>query len=135
MGLRDLFSAGQQPDQPADEHTLAVPEALAQLAKGGVVIDVRTPAEYELGHMPGARLVPITALQNDPVEAVWGHDPLAMLDPATLEKTVLVVSSTPAHAAAVVHLLRDAGLNAVGLAGGLMGWVRDGQVLIPGPPR
>lgn len=132
MGLRDLFS---QSNQPADETTLAVPEALALLAKGGIVIDVRTPTEYERGHLPGARLVAITDLQATPMEAIWGGDPLAMMDPATLEKSIVVVSSTPAHASAIVHLLRDQDFKAYSLAGGLMGWVRDGQVLIPGPPR
>lgn len=132
MGLRDLFSPA---DESADENTVSVSDALAMLAKGGIVIDVRTQAEYEQGHMPGARLVAITDLRDAPLEAIWGGDPLAMLDPATVEKSIIVVSSTPAHAAAIVHLLRDQDFKAYGLAGGLLGWVRDGQVLLPGPPR
>ncbi len=133
MGFRDLF--GMKDDSAADESTISVPDALAMLAAGGVIIDVRTLTEYERGHIPGARLVAITALQPSAIEAIWGHDPLAMLDPETASKAIVVVSSTPAHAAAVTHLLRDQGLNAYSLAGGLMGWVRDGQVLLPGPPR
>ncbi len=132
MGWRDIFS---KDETPADETSVAVPDALGMLAAGGVVIDVRTPAEYERGHVPGARLVSITDLQTSALEAIWGGDPLAMLDPATLDKTIIVVSSTPAHAAAVAHLLRDEGMKAHSLAGGLLGWVRDGQVLLPGPPR
>ena len=132
MGGRDLFNTG---DEPADETTVSVPDALRLLAEGGVVIDVRTQTEYERGHLPGARLVAITDLTTSPTDAVWGHDPLAMLDPATQDKAVIVISSTPAHARAVAHLLRDHDLNAHSLAGGLAGWVRDGQVLLPGPPR
>ena len=136
MGLRDLFGHLEEPTpEPADETTLVIADALAKLAAGGVIIDVRTPTEYERGHIPGSRLVSITELQADPLTAVWGHDPLAMMDPGTPEKSIVVVSSTPLHAAAVSHLLRDAGLNAYTLAGGLMAWVRDGQVLLPGPPR
>lgn len=134
MGWRDLFGRDDDAEQP-DELSVPVSQALGLLASGGVVIDVRTPAEYENGHLPGARLVAITDLQSAPLEAIWGHDPLAVLDPATMEKTIIVISSTPAHASAVAHLLRDAGFNAHALAGGLLAWVRDGQVLIPGPPR
>lgn len=132
MGWRDLFS---RDDGPADETTVAVTDALALLAKGGVVIDVRTPTEFERGHIPGARLVSMAELQASAMDAIWGRDPLAMMDPATAEKPIVVVSATPAHARAIAHLLRDQDLNAHSLAGGLLGWVRDGQVLIPGPSR
>lgn len=132
MGLRDLFGSG---DGPVDETSVSVVEALALLAKGGVVIDVRTQREYERGHIPGSRMVPIDQLQTAPMEAMWGHDPLAMMDPGTIEKAIIVVSTTPAHASAVAHLLRDKDFDAHPLRGGLLAWVRDGQVLLPGPPR
>lgn len=105
------------------------------VSEGGVFIDVRTPAEYEAGHIPGSRLVLITDLQAGPFEAIWGHDPLAMMDPATLEKKIVVVSSTPKHAEAVTSLLRSQELLAFTLAGGLRAWARDGQILLPGPMR
>ncbi len=132
MGWREIFRA----DEP-DPDVTAVPvaEALGLLAAGGVVIDVRSQAEYEAGHIPGARLVSIHDLQQDAMTAIWGADPLAMLDPQTAEKTIVVVSATPAHASAIAHLLRDRGLAARSLAGGLLAWAKDGQVLLPGPPR
>lgn len=132
MRWRDLFHSD---DGPADETTIAVSDALALLTKGGLLIDVRTPAEYTRGHIPGALLVSITELQTSAMDAIWGRDPLALLDPDTAGKPIIVVSTTPAHAQAIAHLLRDQDLNAHSLAGGLVGWVRDGQVLIPGPPR
>lgn len=132
MRWRDLFQPG---DETADETTIAVSEALTMLAGGGVVIDVRTATEYERGHIPGARLVAITDLQTSALDAIWGRDPLAMLDPDTAQRAIIVVSTTPAHARAVARLLREQDLNAHSLAGGLTGWARDGQVLIPGPPR
>lgn len=132
MGFRDLFSK----DEPeADEFAISITDALGQLAKGGLFIDVRMRSEYERGHIPGAKLIAITDLRESALEAIWGDDPLAMLDPETASKTIVVVSSTPAHASAATHLLRDQGLNAYALAGGLIAWVRDGQVLLPGPPR
>ena len=132
MGFRDFF--GKEPPA-ADESTISVPDALGMLAKGGAIIDIRSRTEYERGHIPGSRLIAVTDLQPSAMDAIWGADPLAMLDPDTAQKAIIVVSSTPAHAAAVAHLLRDQQLNAYCLAGGLLGWVRDGQVLIPGPPR
>jgi phage shock protein E len=33
-----------------------------------LLIDVRTPAEYEAGHIPGARLIPHTQLLANPLE-------------------------------------------------------------------
>lgn len=119
----------------SQEFTVSVPEALTMVSQGGVFIDVRTPSEFEAGHIPGSRLVLITDLQAGPFEAIWGHDPLAMMDPATLEKKIVVVSSTPAHAAAVTSLLRSRDLQGFTLDGGLLAWVRDGQILLPGPMR
>lgn len=129
MGLQDFINRTADPDETA----LGVAEALMRVAEGGGFVDVRTTAEYQRGHIPGAKLVTITALQDDPVEAIWGDDPLAMIDPQTPEKTLVVVSSTPAHASAVAHLLRESGLTAHSLSGGLLAWVRDGQVLLSGP--
>ena len=119
----------------SDDFTVTVIEALTMISSGGVFIDVRTPGEYEAGHIPGARLVLITDLQKAPFDAIWGHDPLAMMDPATLEKKIVVDSSTPKHAAAVTTLLRNENLQAFTLTGGLRAWVRDGQILLPGPMR
>ena len=134
MGLRDLL--GNLNSEPADENSLSIAQALGLLAKGGLFIDVRTEAEYERGHIPGSRWVPITALKDDVLTAVWGHDPLAMIDPETPEKTVVVISASPVHASAVAHLLRESGLpNSYPLAGGLLAWVQDGQVLIPGSAK
>lgn len=130
MALSNLFSFGAA---DPDETALSVTDALMAVSKGGVFIDVRTRSEYESGHIPGSRLVVITDLQDDPMAAIWGADPLAMIDPATPEKTIVVVSSTPAHASAVAHLLRQAGLKAHSLSGGLVAWAKDGQVLISGP--
>lgn len=116
-------------DAPA-ENEIDVTSALLSMAGGAVVADVRTRREYERGHMPGARLVDPAALDGDPVEAIWGDDPLAETD-----RPIIVVSSTGARAAAAVRTLRRGGLEASVLAGGLIAWTQDGQVLVPGPPR
>jgi rhodanese-related sulfurtransferase len=118
----------------ADESTISVPDALGMLAKGGAIIDIRSRTEYERGHIPGSRLIAVTDLQPSAMDAIWGDDPLAMLDPDTAQKAIIVVSSTPAHAAAVAHLLRDQQLNAYCWRGACwLGPRRTGAD--PRPPR
>lgn len=107
-----------------------ITSALHAMASGAVVVDVRTRREYERGHMPGARLVDPRDLATSPVDAIWGDDPLA-----ETSRPIVVVSSTGSRAVAAARVLRESGFDAQVLAGGLVAWTRDGQVLIPGPPR
>ncbi|MFC2640908.1 MAG: rhodanese-like domain-containing protein [Propionibacterium acidifaciens] len=114
----------------AARHEIGVTAALHAMASGAVVIDVRTRREYERGHVPGARLVDPRALPASPVDAIWGDDPLAETD-----RPIIVVSSTGSRAHHAARLLRQGGFEASVLAGGLVTWAQDGQVLVPGPPR
>lgn len=127
MSLADFFRSPHSAPKPGE---LSIGDALLKLADGGTLIDVRSREDYEAGHMPGARLASLQDLQDDPISAIWGDDPLAETD-----KPVIVVSMTPAHAAAVAHLLRDKGFDAASIAGGFVAWRAAGQPLIPGPPR
>lgn len=122
---------GEEPGRgPESPHGLGVASALGLLSHGAVVIDVRSRREFVRGHLPGARLVEAKGLREDPVEEIWGDDPLAETD-----RPVIVVSTTGARATAAAALLRRAGLDAWALTGGLGAWLGDGQVLVPGPPR
>ena len=56
MGLRDLLM-----NHGMAEGGLDLPDVLNALAKGAVLVDVRTAREYEAGHAPGARLVKLTS--------------------------------------------------------------------------
>lgn len=49
MGLRDLLM-----NHGMAEGGLDLPDVLNALAKGAVLVDVRTAREYEAGHAPGA---------------------------------------------------------------------------------
>lgn len=126
MAFGDLFRSASAPE-PGE---IGLVDAMMAVSKGGVFIDVRAQADYERGHIPGAKLVDLTALQNSPIDAIWANDPLAETD-----KKIVVVSATTKHASAIAHLLRDKGFDADSLAGGLVAWARDGQPLVPGSPR
>ena len=111
MGLRDLLM-----NHGMAEGGLDLPDVLNALAKGAVLVDVRTAREYEAGHAPGARLVSPKELLADPFTAVYGDDPLAEPNPHFI-------------------LVCDTAYNCDFLASGLHAWRAGGEILIPGPPR
>ncbi len=75
MGFRDYLSSKVMPSGG-----ITVPEALHLLSSGGTLVDIRTRAEYEAGHAPGARLVDAKDLTRDAFGAVHGDNPLAEPD-------------------------------------------------------
>ena len=95
------------------------PEALA--GDGGrdlerfQVVDVRTGAEFQRGHVPGARWVPIHRLN--------GRLPALGLDRG---QPVALVCKTGHRSRAATRLLRRAGYDARNLAGGIDAWRRAG---------
>jgi len=125
MGLRDRLTRRLVP-----EGGISVDEALALLGRGGVLVDVRTPAEYEAGHAPGARLVDVRQLAADPFTAVFSDDPLVEPD-----APVVLICDTGLRSGHAVRLLTEKSMSGSFVAGGLRAWLAAGQVLIPGPPR
>jgi hypothetical protein len=109
---------------------LSVDDALLALSKGAVLIDVRTPGEYEAGHAPGARPVDPKSLHDDPLDAIHGDDPLAERDSA-----VLVICDNGLRSSVAAAELRDKGILAESVQGGLIAWRADGNPIIPGPYR
>jgi len=52
-------------------HSLKVQDALRLIENGSVdVVDVREVSEWNTGHIPGARLVPLDSLRADPTAAL-----------------------------------------------------------------
>lgn len=86
-------------------------EQFAQLAEGGVrIIDVRTPIEYEGGHIPGAELVPVDQLQA--AAASW--------DPA--EPIALYCLSDDRSTNAMQYLRAQGFKTVYNLTGGIGSW-------------
>jgi rhodanese-related sulfurtransferase len=88
-----------------------------------VVIDVRTAIEFHRGHIPGARHVPVQALG-------------ASLPTLALQSgaTVVAVCKTAHRSIPAVRLLRNEGLTALQLAGGMDRWRRHGLPVVQGDP-
>jgi rhodanese-related sulfurtransferase/SAM-dependent methyltransferase len=86
-------------------------EAEQLLALGAVVVDVRTPPEYEeLGHIPGAVLLPMELLHSAP--AILPED----------GRTVVVVCEHGSRSRRAAALLAEAGVAACNMTGGMSRW-------------
>ena len=69
------------------------------LRKGAVIIDVRTPHEFDFGHIPGALNIPVDRVKTN-------ADRIRQL-----KKPVIICSHNFADAAEVIELLRALGIN------------------------
>lgn len=87
----------------------------ARLDGPGVqLVDVRTPAEFSSGHIPGARNVPLGALQL----------PLDDVDKA---QPVVVVCEVGGRSSRAATQLAEAGYQAINLTGGTSAWTQAGH--------
>jgi len=89
-------------------------------ASGATVLDVRNPDEYEAGHVPGAKLIPLGDLANRQEEIPEG-------DP------VYVICAVGGRSLAAVRAMVQAGYRAVSVAGGTKAWIEQGRPYITGP--
>ena len=87
------------------------------LRRGWVtLIDVREPAELRSGRVKGARNIPLGQLGERMRELQGG-------------KTVAFVCQSGARSARATRVATKAGLDAVNVSGGVMGWSRAGLPL------
>ena len=78
------------------------------------IVDVRTRAEYDAGHIAGARSVPIQSFRQ-----VW---PTLGLDP---ERPVYLICLTAHRSVPAVRVLRSQGYDALQLGSGMNAWWRE----------
>jgi len=107
LGKSD-FDQLLKPGMVAEVDAAAARDALERGA--AKLIDCRYPMEYEEGRIPGAQLVPLDRLRR---EGVFTLDP---------EPSYIVYCRSGRRSAAAVFLLRERGVQAVSLAGGIKAW-------------
>lgn len=84
----------------------------AAIAKGALVIDVRTPEEFARGHLPGAQLVPVDELGARQAEVeTWAA--------GDKTRTLVVYCASGKRATRATRMLREAGFENVINGGGL----------------
>ncbi len=93
--------------------------ARAVWAAGDTVIDVRTPDEYALGHLPGAVNLPI--------------DRLAPAAGALPPGQLLTTCSAGYRAERAAHRLAALGRDALWIRGGVKSWLAAGLPVVTGP--
>lgn len=105
----------------AGPQRVGVAEFASVITRPGIeLIDVRTPAEFESGHIAGA--------VNIPVQSADFAERIARLDPAG-EYAVYCRSGNRSQPA--VAAMKEAGISTVyELASGTNGWAADGQPLV-----
>lgn len=80
-----------------------------------VLVDVREPDEYALGHVPGAVMVPLGTVP-DQVDAFGGHP-------------TYVICRSGARSLRACEFLAAAGREVVNVAGGTMAWIDAGYAV------
>jgi rhodanese-related sulfurtransferase len=92
-----------------DQDTLA-----ARLADDVLVVDVRESPEFRLGHVPGAKNMPLSVLP-------------AWLPALPRNRPVYVICQSGARSALATALMRSVGIDAVNVAGGTGEWIAAGR--------
>ncbi len=87
---------------------------VAAQADGAVVIDVREPFEYAAGHVPGARLLPLSQVSVRAAEL-------------PKDEPVYVICATGNRSLVAADYLARAGVDAWSVAGGTSEWQRGGR--------
>ena len=81
-----------------------------KIAEDITILDVRQPGEYESGHIPGAKLIPLPELT----------DRLDEIDPS---KPTVVYCATGGRSRVAAQMLTEKGFDSiVNLSGGIRGW-------------
>lgn len=91
----------------------------AARAAGAPVIDVRQPEEYDTGHVPGARLIPLSEVGT-------------RLSEVPTQGPVYVICLSGSRSARAVDFLRRSGVDALNVAGGTKAWIESGRAVARG---
>ncbi|MFI7413464.1 rhodanese-like domain-containing protein [Streptomyces sp. NPDC049627] len=91
----------------------------AAWVEGGLVVDVREPDEYEAGHVPGARLIP---LRTVPVRC----------DALPTGRPVYVICAGGNRSKTAADWMTARGVDAYSVAGGILAWAASGRPMAAG---
>ncbi|MCC6801993.1 MAG: rhodanese-like domain-containing protein [Anaerolineae bacterium] len=103
--LKTLFGAGSA------STSLNAADAKARIENGEplLILDVRTPDEFRVGHISGAKLIPLNELSQRMNELPKDQD-------------ILCVCRSGSRSSAAVGQLTRSGYSAINLRGGMIGW-------------
>lgn len=93
---------------------ITIDQAEEAVERGDAVVDVREPAEYREGHLPGAVNIPMSQLTG-------------RLGEIDRDRPVYLVCASGNRSGAMTEVLAAAGFDAVNVVGGTSAWVRSGR--------
>jgi len=100
---------------------ISIDELAAAHAGGPVrLVDVRQPEEYEAGHVPGAKLIPLA-------------DVVARVGEIPVEGPVYVICQSGPRSQRAADYYRNRGIEAYNVAGGTKAWIEAGHETATGP--
>ena len=104
--------------------TIEVTQVPDPLPEGVTVLDVREPVEWHHGRIEGAIHIPLTQIPERVGEL-------------PVDRQILVVCKVGGRSSQATAFLREKGLDAINLAGGMIDWVEAGRPMVgdgPGDP-
>lgn len=91
-----------------------IDQLASALDQGAAVVDVREPAEFREGHVPGAINIPMGQL-------------FARLGEIDRNRSVHMVCASGNRSSAMTDALAASGFDAVNVVGGTNAWIRSGR--------
>jgi cysteine synthase/rhodanese-related sulfurtransferase len=124
--LPELFPAdpGQAPPPaaaaPSASDVAEHDEAVQLVRKGALLLDVRTPGEYQGGHIAEAVNIPLQAIQAGPVQGL----------PSDKSAQIVTICGVGRRSMAALQILKGQGYgNVKSIRGGMQAWTAGGQPL------
>jgi rhodanese-related sulfurtransferase len=96
-----------------------VDELAQRREQGTLVVDVRQPDEYEEGHVPGARSIPLGEVAS-------------RVDEVPTDAPVLLICGSGGRSLKAAEFLRARGRDATNVAGGTLAWIESGRSVVRG---
>ena len=98
---------------------VSVDELELALQSGSPLIDVREIDEYQVGHVPGAVLIPLASVPS-------------ALDQFPADRRVYVICRSGARSHRACEFLLDNEFDVVNVAGGTLAWISSGRATVDG---
>jgi rhodanese-related sulfurtransferase len=108
---------GERADEPGAIAEVAPDEAVLLLTKGALLLDVREPQEWVVGHAPEASHIALGDLGER-----WREIPA--------DHTVVVVCRSGHRSALATAALNEVGIKARNLTGGMLAWAAAGLAIV-----
>ena len=107
LGVSISLSLGYCKAEARDQQESKMENVKQMIENGAMVVDVRSPMEYNMGHYPGAVNIPITELQKR-VDEIGNK-----------EKSIVVYCASGSRSETARNFLKSLGYEKVVNAGGL----------------